>query len=381
MRLLQAYVFRQLLGPIVLAGLALSGLALLGQSIAALGLIVDQRQSPLVLAQVALLAMPQLVVLILPLAVLIGALVALNRLHTEQEIVICFAAGASRWRVLAPALRLASVVALISLVLSLWIQPLCYRGLRETIHKVRMELASAMIKPGRFIHPAPGLTVFAQSLDDDGVLHNLFIDRQGRHGREITLMAREGRLERRSGAPMLVLRQGADQEISPTGSLNILSFDEYVVDLRPLLAVDPDVRYKPSDRYMRELFFPGPLIGADRRERIRHLSEGHARIATALYNPAFMLLSLCAVIGGPFSRMGYGARIAAAAGVAVAVRTFGFAAQAAAEAAPAWNLLQYLAPAGLAAGSAYALFNPKLWTSGIARSPLAGGGLPLKAAR
>ena len=60
---------------------------------AAIGLVLNQRQSPLVFAKVIVLAMPQLIVLILPVAVLVAGLTAINRLHRDNEIVICFSSG------------------------------------------------------------------------------------------------------------------------------------------------------------------------------------------------------------------------------------------------------------------------------------------------
>src|SRR5215472_8790791 len=98
MQLIDRYLFRELLGPSLLATAALSGVALLSESLSALDLLVDDRQSVFTFVKVIVLAMPQLIAMVLPVAILVGALVALNRLHTEQEIVICFAGGMSRWR-------------------------------------------------------------------------------------------------------------------------------------------------------------------------------------------------------------------------------------------------------------------------------------------
>jgi len=166
MQLIDRYLFRQLLGPTAVAALALTAVAILTESLSALDILVDQRQSLRVFLKVILLATPQLIAMILPVAVLLGSLVALNRLHTEQEIVICFTGGMSRWRIAAPALQVAGVAALICLVLTLWIQPLCYRALRQTLQEVRTNLAATLVNPGKFSHPAPGVTVYAQSIDD-----------------------------------------------------------------------------------------------------------------------------------------------------------------------------------------------------------------------
>jgi lipopolysaccharide export system permease protein len=344
MRLLERYLFGQLLGPTLLATAALTAVAVLTSSLSALDILVSQRQSPLIFLQVTLLATPQIVAMILPLALFVAGLVALNRLHTEQEIVICFAGGMSRWRVASPAVRLAAIAAILTLVLNLWVQPMCFRQMRQTLEAVRADLASTLIQPGQFTHPAPGLTVYAQSMGDDGVIRNLFIDQSSRTGPSSTLMAGEGRIAKRDGAPVLIMHNGSNQQFSKTGVLNTLSFDEYVFDLRPFLIVDGGVRYHASDRFLHELFFPDLRQTWERTSRKELLAEGNARLASPLYNLAFMALALAAVLGGAFSRMGYGVRIAAASGAAVGVRVLGFVAAAASASAPSLNVLQYSVP-------------------------------------
>jgi lipopolysaccharide export system permease protein len=344
MSLIEGYLYRQLRGPTLQATLALSGVAILSEALSAIGLVLNQRQSPLVYAKVILLAMPQLIVLVLPVAVLVAGLTAINRLHRDNEIVICFSSGMSRWRVISPAIRLSALVALVSLGITLWVQPLCYRALRDTLFTVRTDLLATMIRPGQFTHPSPGVTVYAQSVDEDGGIRNLFIDHRLNGGRETTITARDGRLRPGGAAPMLILRHGANQELSPTGALNYLAFDKYVLDLRPLMAGRPTVRYKLSDRYLHELFYPDLRQTWERANVGPMRAEGHARLAVPLYNVAFMFLALTAVIGGPFSRLGYGVRIAVVAAAALIARTLGFAAQAASGATPGLNLLQYAIP-------------------------------------
>jgi lipopolysaccharide export system permease protein len=371
MRLIERYLFRQLLGPTLLATAALSGIALLSQSLSGLDILVDQRQSPLVFLKITLLAMPQLIVMILPVAVLVAALTVLNRMHTEQEIVTCFAAGMSRWRVLYPALQLSTWIALASLVMTLWIQPLCYRALRETLDHVRADLTATMLRPGQFTHPAAGLTVYAQSMEDDGTVHNLFIDRDDGHGKDSTITAQEGRLERRGQSPVLVMRHGANQEFSSTGVLNYISFDEYILDLESLVNSDRILRYKLSDRYPHELFFPDVRQPWDRSNRDKLLAEGHSRLSAPLYNIAFMIMAFASVIGGSFNKLGYATRMAAVAAAALILRTLGFAVQASAGGAPVLNVLQYLLPLAAAAVAGAILLSgrvgasdrsPGLWT-------------------
>jgi lipopolysaccharide export system permease protein len=344
MRLIDRYLLRQLMGPVVLATLALTGVALLSQSLSGLDLIVNQRQSALVFLKITLLAMPQLINMVLPIAVFVAALVALNRLHTEQEIVVCFAGGMSRWRVISPAMRLACTVAFLALIMNLWVQPAAYREMRRELFQVRTDLASILVREGEFTQPAPGLTVYAQEVSGSGAFRNLFIHQTKPDGSATTYTAEEGRLGRSQGRPVLIMTNGSNQEFSSRGVLNYLTFQEYAFDLAPLTTSEDLVHYKPSDRYLHELFFPDLEQDWERRNRLDMLAEGHARIATPLYNIAFMALALWAIIGGGFSRLGYGRRIAGAGAIAVLVRIVGFQVYSAAEGAAWLNVLQYVVP-------------------------------------
>lgn len=344
MPLIDRYLLRQLLGPTVLATLALTAVALLSQSLSALDIIVSQRQSALVFAKVTVLALPQLLNMVMPIAVFVAALVSLNRLHTEQEIVVCFAGGMSRWRVIAPAIRLASMIAVLALVMNLWIQPLAAREMRQTLFEVRTDLASTLIREGEFTNPAPGLTVYAQSVDATGLIHNLFIHQEKDGGGATTYTADQGRLEKRNGKPVLAMHKGSMQEFSEADVLNYLTFDDYPYDLSPFMRTDELIHYKPSDRYLHELLFPDLQQDWEKRNQLKLLAEGHNRIASPLYNIALMAMAVSAIIGGGFSRMGYGRRIAIVSAVAVAFRILGFVVQAASEEAAWINALQYLVP-------------------------------------
>jgi lipopolysaccharide export system permease protein len=348
MRLLDRYLFRQLLGPTLLATLALGTVGVLSQSLEALDIIIKQGQSALVLAEITLLAMPQLLAMVLPIAIFVAGLVALNRLHTEQEIVVCFASGMSRWRVIAPAMRLAVGAALITLVVNLWIAPLCERVMRVELFKIRTDLAASLVEPGQFTEPSPGLTVYAQDAAQDGTLRNLFVLKEKVGGGDTTFIAASGKLGKRNGAPVLTMRDGSSQEFSKAGVLNYLKFDEYTFDLSDFMSAKDAVTYKVPDRYLHELLYPDLTQDWERQNRVKMLAEANARLATPLYTIAFMAMALAAVIGGPFSRLGYARRIVAVGAAAGLARILGVGAQALCDTAVWANVLQYAIP--LAAG-------------------------------
>jgi lipopolysaccharide export system permease protein len=359
MKLIDRYLFRQLLGPTLLATLSLSGVALLSQSLQALDLIVNQGQSAGVFLKITLLGLPGLVSMVLPIAIFVASLVALNRLQTEQELVVCFAGGMSRWRVISPSIRLALFAALVSLVINLWIQPLCSRAMREELYKVRTDLASTLVQEGQFTQPSPGLTVYARQVLPHGNLKTLFIDQEDSHGSSITFSAREGQIAERNGMPVLIMRHGSRQELTKAGVLNYLAFDENIFELAPFLPKGDAVHYKASDRYLHELFYPDLTQVWEQHNRLKLYAEGHARLAEPLYNIALVALALSAVLGGGFSRMGYAKRIMTAAALAAVTRIAGVGVQAICDDNVWFNLLQYLTPLAAVAWAMSRVFHQK----------------------
>lgn len=356
MRLIERYLFRQLLTPTLLAAAALGAVGLLSQSLGQLDIIIEQRQTAWVFLKVIVLAMPQLLNLILPIAVFVAALVGLNRLHAEHELVVCYAAGMSRWRVISPGIRLAVLATLVGLVVNLWVQPAAYRAMREIFYAAKTDLAATLVREGEFTEPAPRLTVYGQTVESDGKIVNLFIHHRTEQGGATTYTAKEGRITYRDGAPVLLMRNGSNQEFSRNGVLNYLSFEEYALDLTPFLNTRQGVTYEASDRYLHELFFPDLSRSYERKNRDKLITEGHARLASPLYSIAFMAMAFAAVLGSSFSRLGYGRRIAIAGAAAALVRIAGFAVQSASEDSPWLNLAQYLIPASAAAWAFGQLF-------------------------
>ena len=344
MRLIEGYLFRQLLAPTVAASLALGGVAVLSQTLSSLDLLVDQRQSIVTFIRIVMFSLPELLALVLPIAVFVAGLMALNRLHIEQEIVVCFAAGMSRWKVIAPAMKLATLATLLTLVVNLWVEPWCARQMREELFRIRTDLAASLVKPGEFTQPAPGLTLYVQQVERGGVLKNLFIYQDKGAGGSTTYTALQGVITKRNGQPVLVMRNGSNEGFNSSGVLNYLAFDEYTLDLGGYINTVDRLHFKTADRYLHELMHPDLTQWWERQNRKQMLAEGHYRLSSPLYSITFMALALWAVLGGSFSRLGYGRRVARAALAAAMIRILGFGVQAACGSNINLNVLQYALP-------------------------------------
>lgn len=343
MTLIQRYLFRQIGRPVAAACAALAGIGILSQSLDQLEIIVERGQSVWVMLKLTLLAVPQLLAVILPIGLFVGALIALTRLQREQELTAVFASGVTRWAAIRPAIRLAAIVAVLTLAITTIVQPWAQRTARAEAFAIRSDIAALLVEEGQFVEGPDGLTVYVQQIEQNGLLKNLFIYMPS--GDEVTTWdAAEARFERIDGAPMLTMLNGSTTRYSSRGVLTYGSFDRNVFDLSPYVDATERPRFKPSDLYLTQLFDPSPqdigIVGS----RGELTAEGHSRLSAPLYALMAMAMALAAIMGGQFSRTGYSLRIAKAAGAFLVMRVIGYGIVA----GSAWNgwlnVLQYALP-------------------------------------
>ncbi len=343
MNTFSAYVFRQALGPLLGILGALAAVAILTQGLSQLDIIVTNRQAGFAFLWVTLLTLPQLMSLILPLAVFFAVLYALNRMHSESEIITIYGAGVSRGRIARPILQLAMLAALAHLSINTLIQPAASAARRDVLYDLRTDIASSLVREGSFTFPSPNLTLYARERGGGGEMHDMLIN-DSRPQFPVTYTARTGAIVVINGAPAIVMRDGQVQRQVADGSVDVLDFDRYVLQLGTTFD-EPDIFFlKASDRYLYGLFFPDRTSFYDQRNLSRFKAEAHSRLSSPLLNLAMALIALSGVLVGEFSRRGYTRRMMLAAGMALIVRLLALAINAACIDKPQLNPLQYALP-------------------------------------
>lgn len=343
MNTVSAYVFRQALGPLLAILGALAAIAILTQGLNQLDIIITNRRAGLAFAWVTVLALPQLISLIMPMAVFIATVYALNRMQSESEIAVLYGAGVSRQRLARPIIQLAVLAALAHLAINVVVQPWSFKERRETLYELRTDVASSMIEEGSFTFPSPDLTLYARQRGGGGELRDLLIN-DTRPDYPITYTARAGAIATIEGRPAIVMRDGQIQRQIEDGTVDVLDFDRYVLQLDGEINEPEQFYLKSSDRTLYELLFPDLTAHYDQRNVPQFLAEGHARLSAPLLSIALAMIGLVGVLAGQFSRAGYGRRIMIAAAIALFVRLLALALQAAAADDPELNVLQYVLP-------------------------------------
>ncbi|MGA1342508.1 MAG: LptF/LptG family permease [Hyphomonas sp.] len=338
---------------IIVAGLVM--MALLAQGLSRTDLILENRQSALTYFYIVLLGSPQVIALLTPLAIFVGAVWSLNRIHRDSEIVVAQAAGMSRWQVASPVLRLAVICAVMHLGVNLWVQPLAQRTLREAVAEARADLAAALIRPGQFTTNGERLMFYARE-QVGGELRGVMISDMTDPDFPTDILARSASLATVEGRPTLVLRNALSQQLDARQQLSILEFDQYMFDLTDFMQEDTELILKASDKFLYELFFVDRKDYFELKNADTFLAEAHARLTTPLLSLAMALLAIVAVLGGDFSRQGYGLRISLAAGGAAAILVVQLGLQSAAADDPALNLAQWGLPLAVIGGLSWVYF-------------------------
>ena len=119
MDLFSRYIFRQITGNFFLILVTLTTIIWLSSALAKLSLLTTKGQSVLMLLNITGLALPALIGIIAPNALLVACLYTLDRLNGDSEVIVMSASGARVWQFGVPCIALASIVGVIILSISL----------------------------------------------------------------------------------------------------------------------------------------------------------------------------------------------------------------------------------------------------------------------
>ncbi len=290
------YVFRQAAGAVLLILLSLSGVVWIAIALRQLNVVTSQGQDVWMLVQMTTLALPNLIAIIAPFALLIATLHTLNRLNSDSELIVLTASGANVWTVAKPLLVLAVIVSLGVAYVNHYAMPWSLRQLRVYIVAMRTDLLTQVIQPGRFTSPEPGLTFHIRERTLDGELRGLIMHDTRDPRSASSFLADRGNIAKQDRSAYLVMEAGhIVRRPDPADAGQIIAFDRYTIDLEQFekkAAESDDLR--PRERYFSELVDPGGSP-AFKAEPGKFRSELHDRLSGPLYPIAFVLIALATV--------------------------------------------------------------------------------------
>jgi lipopolysaccharide export system permease protein len=362
MTLLQRYMFRNAAYATFVTGLALTAMIWLTQAVRQLDLVTGKGQAIWLFLWATILALPKLIIIIMPIALFLGMLHTLNRLNADSELVVMNAASMSPAKVARPFVFLALIVFLLGAFLTLYVLPNSLRELRDVVALVRTDVITRLLEPGRFIELDKGVTFHYREKGAGESLEGVLV--QDRRNEEVvsTYIAARGVMQKTEDADYLVLENGSLQRQSAKASENaIVTFNQYVFDLSALVAKSSEGSYQPSERTTGDLLradFNDPAI-APFAQRVR--SELHDRLTAPLFAFAAAAIAFAAVGTPQTTRQGRGFRIVGAVFFLIAARACAFGAYTLSVGSPWGIVAMYAVPAlTMAAAIGYFFFSARV---------------------
>jgi len=141
MRILDRYIFREVLSHTVLGLAVFTFVFFIPQLVRLMDLIVRHAGGAGRITLLFLSSLPPILVFTLPMAALVGVLIALGRLSADSEIVALHALGIGMRRLLLPVGALAAIAAALTLSITIWLGPASLR----TLHRLELQLQSSQV--------------------------------------------------------------------------------------------------------------------------------------------------------------------------------------------------------------------------------------------
>lgn len=289
------YIFRQTAGATLLILLSLTGIVWIALALRQLNLMTTQGQTIWMFIKLTVLALPNLMAIIAPVALLVASIHVLNRLNGDSELIVLTAAGGTIWTIIRPLLLLALLFSVTVGAVNHFVMPWSLRSLRDSVIAMRADLISQVVQPGKFSSPEPNLTFHIRDRAPDGELTGILLQ-DSRDAKETrSYLAETGTIVKQGAATYLIMRFGhvvsrpkGDKGSDPP---TIINFESFPVDLDRFEKKLDAVELKPRERYWDELVRPEANDVLARTQPGLLRAELHERFSSVLYPFAFVLIA------------------------------------------------------------------------------------------
>ena len=348
--ILQRYVFGRIVGTFLLAVTGTLLFVWVVQALQRVNLITDGGSAVTSFLWIAFLILPRILTIVLPFALVIAVVNALNGLNDSSETVVVSAAGGGRRVFVVPVLVLAALVTLAQLLTAHWLEPVSRQAFRGAVAEARAEILSSVLRPGQFRALGSDVTVHVDARDGPGELSGFLMSDRREADETRTYYARQANVVMQGDTEYLLMRDGEVhvREVAD-GSIQVVEYQSYALDLTSLTAGDGnDPVLRAKDRNTAELLSPDPEDAEYQRKPGDFRAELHKRLSGWLYVWAFCAVALHAAARPRSTRETSASTMGFVLLTCLVVRGLGFALEDLAASQPLAVPLLYLVPGGTA---------------------------------
>jgi LPS export ABC transporter permease LptG/LPS export ABC transporter permease LptF len=164
MRILDRHICREILSHTLLALVIFTFVIFVPQLVQMMNVVARHSGRSWQTAQLFLTAFPRVLTFSVPIALLVGVLIALGRMSADSELVALNAAGIALRHLLVPVGVVALLAFGLTLSMTLWLGPMSIRTLRVLENRLRNTQVSFEVQPRIFNEQFPRLVLYVQDV-------------------------------------------------------------------------------------------------------------------------------------------------------------------------------------------------------------------------
>jgi len=237
-RIIDRYVIREIIPPFLLALLVFTFILIIPFLIDLAEDLIAKGVPAGTILQLTGTLLPQALALTIPMALLIGLLVALGRLSADREFVVMMACGISPYRLLQPIL----VFSVICWGLTSWVMlkamPDSNQRFREISTEIAMNRAEGEVRPRVFFEDFPNIVLYVREVPKNGQgWQGVLAADTSNPSSPVIFIAKSGRMivDRQARTIDMVLEEGTrhSTKLEDSSFYEVSKFERTIVSLNP----------------------------------------------------------------------------------------------------------------------------------------------------
>lgn len=249
MKILHRYILREAAVYFLISLVTFTGILLTVRMLRLASLIINKGVEFSQISMVFLAIVPAFMEVAIPLATLLGVMLAFGRLSGDSEIIVMRASGISILQLVRPLLLFGLFCGTLNIVVSLHLSPWGFQVLSRTLFEIARSKSTAGLEPGVF-NKLGELTLYTEKVDyASGTLAQVLIDDRRKEEERKVIVAKSGRIvsDERQRTITLLLKDGSIHEQSQ-GKYVITAFDKNSVGMSSDEMLSSDMQSRRNNR-------------------------------------------------------------------------------------------------------------------------------------
>ncbi len=300
------YMLSQLLLHFAFFALVLVAIFWINRAVQLFDRLIGDGQSARVFFEFTMLGLPKLITNVVPIAAFAGSVYVTHRMNNDSELTVMHATGSGPWRLVRPVFAYGLIVGLFMASLMHFAVPAAQKQLSKREIEISQNITSRLLSEGAFLSPAPSVTFYTQSIDDEGVLKNVFLSDRRRADRTTTYTAHEAYLVREDDEYTLIMVDGLAQQLdTETRRLSTTTFRDFSFNISALISSNSGPSSSVKTASTGTLLFDWPALSeATGFSQGSIAEEVHSRFAQPLFVVVAALVGFSTLLIGGYSRFG-----------------------------------------------------------------------------